>query len=313
MSEIRGTDKRAAGATEKTADVKGKILEFAWHLKKMGRAEETIKNYNKRLTALIKLGADLEDPESVKGVLAKANKSENWKASIVVAYSSFLKFQGRRWEPPKYWLIQKIPFIPTEQEIDDLIAFCGRKTSPILQLLKETGMRISEALSLKWIDIDLQRRLIILNDPKKHGRPRIFNISQKLTAMLNQLPRKSESVFNRTRASVETSFIGSRRRAAEKLNNPRLLRIHLHTFRHWKATTEYHKTKDILHVQQLLGHRRLDHTTLYVQIEKTLFQQASDEFHSDTAKTVEEAKKLIEAGFEYVTTYNNIMLFRKRK
>jgi hypothetical protein len=39
----------------------------------------------------------------------------------------------------------------------------------------------------------------------------------------------------------------------------------------------------------------------------------SDEFHSATAKTVEKARKLIEAGFEYVCTYDDVMLFRKRK
>lgn len=38
-----------------------------------------------------------------------------------------------------------------------------------------------------------------------------------------------------------------------------------------------------------------------------------DEFHSATAETIEEAKKLVEAGFEYVCTYNDTMLFRKRK
>jgi len=32
-----------------------------------------------------------------------------------------------------------------------------------------------------------------------------------------------------------------------------------------------------------------------------------------TAKTVDEAKKLIEQGFEYVTKFENVKLFRKRK
>lgn len=39
----------------------------------------------------------------------------------------------------------------------------------------------------------------------------------------------------------------------------------------------------------------------------------SDDFHSAVAKTIEESRKLIEAGFEYVCTYENNMLFRKRK
>jgi len=39
----------------------------------------------------------------------------------------------------------------------------------------------------------------------------------------------------------------------------------------------------------------------------------NDEYHSATAKTIEEAKQLIETGFEYVTEMEDIKLFRKRK
>ena len=73
---------------------------------------------------------------------------------------------------------------------------------------------------------------------------------------------------------------------------------------------EYHKTKDILHVMQMLGHKNIRNTLIYTQ----LVDVKSDEYHSSTAKTAEEASKLIEAGFEYVcTTPEDLMLFRKRK
>jgi hypothetical protein len=44
---------------------------------------------------------------------------------------------------------------------------------------------------------------------------------------------------------------------AYQLQNPRLLREHFHTLRHWKATMEYHRTKDILHVMNVLGHKNI--------------------------------------------------------
>jgi len=72
---------------------------------------------------------------------------------------------------------------------------------------------------------------------------------------------------------------------------------------------EYHKTKYILHVIKRLGHRHIENTLIYAQ----LIQFEGDDFHSAVAETVEEAKKLVEAGFEYVCTHENIMLFRKRK
>ncbi len=108
---------------------------------------------------------------------------------------------------------------------------------------------------------------------------------------------------------VESHYTQIRKRLAHKLQNPRLLRISFHTFRHWKATMEYHKTKDLLHVMQLLGHRNIETTLIYTQ----LVNFEKDEYYSAIAHNVEEAKKLIESGFEYVCTHENTMLFRKRK
>ncbi|MCD6445808.1 site-specific integrase, partial [Candidatus Bathyarchaeota archaeon] len=112
-----------------------------------------------------------------------------------------------------------------------------------------------------------------------------------------------------TYKGLETHFTQIRKRLAHKLQNPRLLRISFHTFRHWKATMEYHKTKDILHVMQLLGHRRIETTLIYTQ----LVNFEKDEYYSAAAHNIEEAKQLIESGFEYVCDMEGVKLFRKRK
>lgn len=73
---------------------------------------------------------------------------------------------------------------------------------------------------------------------------------------------------------------------------------------------EYHKTKDILHVKEMLGHRDIKTPLIYTQ----LVQFKSDEYHSATAKMTEKARELVEAGFEYIcTTPEEVMLFRKRR
>lgn len=61
---------------------------------------------------------------------------------------------------------------------------------------------------------------------------------------------------------------------------------------------EYHRTKDILHVKQLLGHRNIESTMVYTHLTKF---EDTEEFTCRIAKTLDEAKQLIEAGFEYVT------------
>jgi hypothetical protein len=58
-----------------------------------------------------------------------------------------------------------------------------------------------------------------------------------------------------------------------------------------------------MRVKELLGHVNINNTLLYIHLEKALFNVESDEFHVKTAKTVEEASKLIEVGFDYVCDY----------
>ena len=73
---------------------------------------------------------------------------------------------------------------------------------------------------------------------------------------------------------------------------------------------EYHKTKDILHVKTVLGHKNIKNTLVYTH----LIDFKADEYITKIAKDAEEACNLIESGFEYIlTTPDELMVFRKRK
>lgn len=321
VSEAEGTknlaeeatriEKRAAGATEPDkATLKGKIVELGWCMKKEGYSSLTIKKYTDYLMILVNRGANLLDPESVKEVLAQQDSwKESTKTIVVAAYNIFAVHNKIKWDPPKYKFQRKLPFIPLESEIDALIANSGKKMAAMLQLLKETGMRIGEAKRLRWIDVDLENNTITVNEPEKRSNPRMIKVSKKLVAMLNCLPRKNERVFPATYHTLERNFHYLRERTAIKLQNPRLRHITFHTLRHWKATMEYHKTKDIIHVMQMLGHKNIQNTMLYTQ----LITFENDEFHVRVAETLEEDKELIEAGFEYVTERDGLKIYRKRK
>ena len=262
------------------------------------------------LKHLVKLGADLYDPESAKKVIAAKDCSNSRKVNLVYAYTAFLEMEGLTWEPPRYKQREKLPFIPLEKEIDALIAGCGKKAATTLQLLKETGMRIGEAWKLTWIDIDEERKTIRCQ-AEKHGTPRMFKVSNKLLSMLNAVPKKNQYVFGGTNLSGHAStFRKQRKRLARKLSNPRLLQISFHTLRHWKATMEYHRTKDILYVKQLLGHRNIQNTLKYTQLVQF---ERDDSFHSAVATNIDDARALIETGFEYVCEMDAVKLFRKRK
>jgi integrase len=305
------TEKRAAGATKPdSATVKGKLLEFAWWMKKQGYAKTTIITRVKLLKILVKRGANIFDSESVKEAIANQKWCNKRKVNAADAYTCFLRMHDWTWEPPRYKVARKLPFVPTEKEIDQLIAGCSRKFVPLLQLLKETGVRIGEASQLKWTDIDLENGTIRVT-PEKGSNPRMFQVSNKLRAMLTELQRTatSEKVFARSVRNQRRIFQRQRKKVAAKLHNPRIEKITFHTFRHFKATMEYHKTKDILHVMRILGHRNINNTLIYTQ----LVDFKDEEYTVKVAHNIEEDKELVEAGFEYVTDRDNFKIYRKRK
>ena len=306
------SEKQAAGATETShveAEIKGKLLEYAWWLKKQGYADSTIERRSRLLKVLFIRGANLYDPESVKETITRQNWSESGKHLAIEAYSCFLRMIGGSWNPPITRTVEKFPFIPTEQELDSLIVAVGGKLATFLRLLKETGMRAGEAWSLKWMDIDFENGTVRVT-PEKGSNPRAFKLSPTLLAMLNRMNKRSEWLFKPWELNnMRRTFERVRNRLAVKLCNPRLKMVTFHTFRHWKATMEYAKTKDILHVMQMLGHKNIKNTLRYTQ----LVNFKEDEFTCKTAKTVEEAALLIEAGYEYVCEIEGVKLFRKRR
>jgi len=285
-----------------------KILQYAWHLKKEGYRESTITSRVKLLNGLSRR-ADLFNPEAVKGAIARLDVSEARKENLVCVYGSLCKLNNILFSPPRYQRVERLPFIPQETEIDQLIAGTSRKCSVYLQLLKETGARAGEAWNVRWIDLDLEKMAVTVI-LEKGSNPRQIKVSSKLFAMLSQLPRRHERVFGPGKLDhFARWFYVKRRDVSQRLGNPQIRRIGFKTLRHWKASTLYHKTRDILLVQRTLGHKDIRNTLVYTH----LIDLNEDDFACKAARTLDEASKLIEVGFDFVTEFDGVKLFRKRK
>jgi hypothetical protein len=92
---------------------------------------------------------------------------------------------------------------------------------------------------------------------EKGSHARMFHVSAKLFGMINKLP-KNQPKYSATMNCADTEAPSSEN-AKNSQQTPKLKnkQNNLPPFRHWKATMEYHKTKDILHVMRLLGHKNI--------------------------------------------------------
>lgn len=230
---------------------------------------------------------------------------------MVATYAAFCKAFKIPWERIKIHYEAPIAFDPHEDEVDLLIAACGKRTSTFLQCLKDTGARCGELRRLEWSDIDEKNSTIAIQHPEKGSRARVVKVSEKTLAALRSLPKKYGTyVFSPNSASATTAFENTRKRMAQRMNNPRLLKIHFHTLRHFRGSREYEKTGDIYHVKDVLGHKSIVNTDRYQHSTYT-----SDDYVSKRPKTSQEEDALISAGFEFVRfdEREQVPIYRKRK
>ena len=117
-----------------------------------------------------------------------------------------------------------------------------------------------------------------------------------------------ERVFPTSNAMTH-GFMRQRNKLAEKLQDPTIRTIRFYDLRHFFATMTYLKTRDIIFVKNELGHKNINNTLKYIH----LVNFKDDEWISKVARTLDEACKLIDAGFKYVTEMDGAKIFRKRK
>jgi hypothetical protein len=99
----------------------GEILSFGLWMRKQGYRESTIQPCIRALKAIARR-ADLLNPEAAKSYLASALVSENRKEKLADDVARFYRYKRIPFEKPRYRRIEKLPFIPLESEVDQLIS-----------------------------------------------------------------------------------------------------------------------------------------------------------------------------------------------
>ena len=319
VTQTKGTKNLVRAEQKETAlreseqEQKGAIISFGWYMQKRGLSEATIQTRIYRLNVLVQKGANLEDPETIETVLAVSEWSKANKKIFANSYKAYCNYKKIEWQLPKITVPNKEPFLPLEEEVQQLVAGSGKKTSTLIQLLFETGCRIGEAASLKWTDLDFKNNTLRINCPEKGGNARTIQLSNELLAMLKDHKKREDgNIFNPRKGTLNTTFMKQRNKLAKKLQNPRLKQIHFHTLRHLRATLTYYKSGgDILKVKYILGHKRLDTTGRYAHYQAF----RNEEYTVRRPLTREEEDQLIQDGFQFVRydEKHREPVYRKRK
>jgi len=289
-------------------------------LKKLGRTEGTIRTVGKRLRYLSK-HCSLDDPEQVKKHIAEKDCGSNFKRNLVDAYEHYVKAQGLTWSKPFYQREERLTRVPTRENINKIISHARLKAAAFFSIIRDAGLRPIEVARLKVKDVDLENG-VVHPTTAKGGSGRAMKLPASTVALIkNYIAKRFLGLEDRifaTEKNQEPWKISKRARdgwihirdaVAEKLQEPELKLIRLYDLRHFYATMLYHKTKDILLVKRMLGHKNIEHTMIYTH----LVNFAEDEWICKAAETVEEAQELIEAGFRFEVEMDGVKLFRKRK
>ncbi len=289
-----------------------KIVKTLWELRNLSAKSQ--KTYAKKIKYLSK-NVNLDNPLETEQYILSLKKASKYKQGLLLAYLHYCKANDINWSPPKL-KSQSMPIVvPTEERIDKIISRCSLKYITIFQISKH-GLRPDEVSKITLRDIDVQRGLLTVRTSKL-GAERTIKLKEYAKENLKAHIQKSrithldKPLFPSSDALRE-QWNKYRKRAYLNFRDQELLKIRLYDLRHWFATTEYMKTRDLLHVKYLMGHRHIESTMVYVHLAQGLIN-TSEDYICKVARTIEEACKLVESGFEYICEMDGVKLFKKRK
>jgi integrase/recombinase XerD len=137
-------------------------------------------------------------------------------------------------------------------------------------LLLDTGCRITEALTLRVRDVDMENLLITLNGKGQKQRvvPFSFGLRKALHRFMADFNRMPDSLLFATRQDTRVNRMTALRGVklfCEQLGFHPPART-LHAFRHTFAVNYLRRGGSVFHLQKVLGHSTLEMTRRYANL-----------------------------------------------
>lgn len=188
-----------------------------------------------------------------------------------------------------------LPTVLTNSDVDrllscpDLTSAKGIRDKAMLEVLYASGIRVSELLSLKVTDLNLQIGYIIIN--KSADKERVIPIYSIAVQALSEYIQKSRSEFL-VKSNVDNNilFLNSHGLEMTRQGFWKIIKSYASqnginaditpkTLRHSFATHLLENGADITMIKDMLGHSALSSTKIYTKVLKNKYKNIYDDCH----------------------------------
>jgi integrase/recombinase XerD len=231
---------------------------------------------------------------------SRADLSSRSLARLISSTRSFYRFlvldgliaksPAANLSTPKLWL--DLPKFLTEQEVKNLLAqpkgknIRGQRDKAMLELLYATGLRVSELVSLKLKDLNLEQGYVLCQG--KGGKERIVPLGHSAQEALREYLQKARPKF--LKRDDPSLFLSSRGKAFTRQGFWKMLKrygsqaglekkISPHVLRHSFATHLLERGADLRSVQLMLGHSQITTTQIYTHVSRKHLREVYNKYH----------------------------------
>lgn len=240
-----------------------------------------------------KLVAGFRDKRTKAGLSASTVKKE------VNLLSKMIDLAGKEWGLPLAANPCSMVSRPVEKNARDrrlqpdeeryLLASCGAPVTRLARLALETAARLGELLALRWVDVDLGRRVMLLRGidgrgTKNDDAVRAVPLSSAAVSVLDELkdlPRsidgrvfyqwKASDSFSKTWvravAHARAAYLGDCAAASREPDGAFLVDLRFHDLRHEATSRLFEKgVFDSMEVASITGHKTLQMLKRYTHL-----------------------------------------------
>lgn len=265
------------------------LIKLSEELKLRGFSKETNKNYTYNIIKFltyIKTNSLNISNDTVRGYFLflhdkkyDVNTIRLSKASLAFLFTNVIKIDIQFENMPTPKKKKTLPKVLSKEEIKKILNnITNQKHKLIVEILYSGGLRLSEVINLKREHINPFNDTILIEQAKgKKDRITILSkkVKENLTNYLLETQFKSKYLFEGRNGKYTKKSIQEILKKATKNFDKN---ITPHMLRHSFATHLLEAGTDIRYIQKLLGHSKLETTTIYTKVATNQLEKIKSPF-----------------------------------